>query len=215
MYQYLLFDLDGTLTDPKEGITKSFQYALDAFGVQEDLENLNPVIGPPLIDSFMELYGFDRERGLMAVEKYRERFATIGIHENAIYPGVIALLQKLKQAGKTIALATSKPTVFAKQILEEFGIDTYFDIIVGSEMDGTRNYKDEVISEVLEQLGHPDKTEVLMIGDRKQDIQGAKACGIASMGVGFGYAEPGELEEAGADYLTATMEELTTFLLAV
>ena len=213
MYDILLFDLDGTLTDPKEGITKSFQYALRCCGIEEELDNLNRVVGPPLIDSFQEFYGFDRERGLFAVEKYRERFASVGIHENALYPGTADMLRALKAAGRTVALATSKPIVFASQILDEFGIAEYFDVAVGSELDGTRNYKIEVIREVFRLLHFPDKARCLMIGDRKQDILGAKEFGIASVGVRFGYAEPGELEEAGAGFLVDSMEELREFLL--
>ncbi len=213
MYQYLLFDLDGTLTDPYEGITKSFQYALHAFGIEEDLKNLNPVIGPPLIDSFMNFYGFSKEEAELGVAKYRERFAVTGIHENTIYPGIPELLEDLKNHGYTLCLATSKPEIFAKQILENFDIAKHFSVVVGAELDGTRNYKKDVITEVLKQLGNPPLDKVLMIGDRKQDVDGAKACNIASMGVRFGYAEPGELESAGADYFSDTVEELRTFLL--
>lgn len=213
MYDILLFDLDGTLTDPKEGITKSFQYALQCCGVEEELENLNRVVGPPLIDSFMEFYGFDREKGLYAVEKYRERFAKIGIHENALFPGVPEMLRELRAAGKIITLATSKPIVFAEQILDEFKIAAYFHTAVGSELDGTRNYKIEVIQEVSRRLGNPDKNRFLMIGDRKQDVLGAKAFGIASLGVRFGYAEENELEEAGADYFADSVAELHGFLM--
>ncbi len=213
MYQYLLFDLDGTLTDPYEGITKSFQYALHAFGIEEDLKNLNPVIGPPLIDSFMNFYGFSKEEAELGVAKYRERFAVTGIHENTIYPGIPELLEGLKNHGYTLCLATSKPEIFAKQILENFDIAKCFSVVVGAELDGTRNYKKDVITEVLKQLGNPPLDKVLMIGDRRQDVDGAKACNIASMGVRFGYAEPGELEDAGADYFADTVEELKCFLL--
>ena len=213
MYQYLLFDLDGTLTDPYEGITKSFQYALASFGIEEKQEDLTWVIGPPLIDAFMGYYGFSKEQGEAAVAKYRERFSVTGLYENQVYPGILELLEKLQKAGKTICLATAKPEIFAKRILEKFGLAPYFSVVVGAELDGTRNYKKDVIAEVLLQLGNPPLEKVLMIGDRKQDIDGAKACGIKSMGVRFGYAEPGELENAGADYAVNTVAELTGFLL--
>ena len=213
MYRILMFDLDGTLTDPKEGITKSFQYALECCGIKEDLENLNRVIGPPLIDSFMEFYSFDREKGMYAVEKYRERFSKTGIHENALYPGIKELLRDLKKIGKTVALATSKPIIFAEQILEEFKIGEYFDVKVGSELDGRLSYKNEVIGEVLRRLGNPPKDSALMIGDRKQDIEGAKALGVHSLGVRFGYAEKGELERAGADYILDSVEDVRSFLI--
>lgn len=212
-YKYVLFDLDGTLTDPKEGITKSFQYALQFFDIQEELLNLLKVIGPPLLDSFMDFYGFTREKAEAAVEKYRERFREKGIYENALYPGVQEMLLDLKSHGAKIALATSKPQLFALQILEHFAIEKYFDVKVGSELDGTRNYKDEVIEEVLCQFGFPNRREVLMVGDRKHDILGAKKCGIDSAGVSFGYAEPGELEAAGADYILHSVKDLQMFLI--
>ncbi len=215
MYQNLLFDLDGTLTDPKEGITKSFQYALSFFGIEERLENLNRVIGPPLMDSFQEFYGFSKEQSACAVEKYRERFAVTGIHENAVYPGVLEMLDALQKQGKTLCLATAKPIVFARQILDTFDMAKYFSVVVGSELDGTRNYKKDIIAEVLSQLQNPPLASVLMIGDRRQDIEGAKQCAVDALGVRFGYAEPGELEEAGPKYYAASVEELKTFLLGV
>lgn len=213
MYKYLFFDLDGTLTDPYEGITKSFQYALNSFGIDEKTENLKWVIGPPLVNSFMVGYGMDKQTAFCAVEKYRERFAKIGIHENVLYDGITELLKNLKDTGKILALATSKPTVYAEQILKEFNIYDFFDVRVGSELDGRRNDKAEVIAEVLYRLGVSDKNQALMIGDRKHDILGAKRNGIDSLGVRFGYAECGELEEAGADYICDTIEALKLFLM--
>lgn len=214
MYQYLLFDLDGTLTDPYEGITRSFQYALKAFGVEEKQENLKRVIGPPLIDAFMEFYGFPREKGEKAVAKYRERFSTVGLFENRVYPGIPEMLSKLKDAGKVLCLATAKPEVFAERILERFDLARYFTVVVGAELNGTRNYKNEVITEVLNQLGNPLLGEVLMIGDRKQDIVGAKECGVSALGLRFGYAEPMELEDAGCEVYAETVKELEEYLLA-
>lgn len=214
MFQYLLFDLDGTLTDPYEGITRSFQYALQSFGVEEEQENLKRVIGPPLIDAFMEFYGFPREKGELAVAKYRERFSTVGLFENQVYPGIPEMLSALKDAGKTICLATAKPEVFAKRILEKFDLAKYFDIVVGAELDGTRNYKKEVIAEVLSQLDNPPLDKVLMIGDRRQDIDGARACGISVLGVRFGYAEPMELEDAGCEIYAETVTEMREYLLS-
>lgn len=214
MYQTILFDLDGTLTDPKEGITKCFQHALSCLGIEEtDMSRLMRVIGPPLIDSFKDFYGMDEERAKLAVEKYRERFAEIGIFENAVYPGVKEMLSELKQAGKTIALATSKPQVFAIRILENYELAPYFDVAVGAELSGERNYKHEVIQTVFDKLQITDKSQVVMVGDRRQDIEGAKKCGIDSIGVKFGYAEDGELEQAGATYLIDSVQELRNFLL--
>ncbi len=210
MYQYILFDLDGTLTDPKIGITSCVQYALHKLGIEEpDLDELEPFIGPPLTDSFREFYGFDDETVQQAVIYYRERFSTVGLFENDIYPGIAQMLERLKQAGRRLAVASSKPTVFVKQILEHFEILSYFDVVVGSELDGTRVKKEEVVEEALRQLlcdgnGH----DIVMVGDRKFDVEGAKAYGIDSIGVAYGYAACGELEEAGADVIVDTVEEL-------
>lgn len=213
MYNYILFDLDGTLTDPKLGITSCVQYALDKFGINEpDRDKLEPFIGPPLADSFREFYGFDDEKAQQAIAYYRERFSTIGLFENEIYPGIPQMLEELQKAGKHLAVASSKPTVFVTQILEHFGILTYFEVIVGSELDGTRAKKEEVVDEARRQLLRGDaakeQRDIAMVGDRKFDIEGAKAYHIASIGVTYGYAADGELEEAGADVIVGTVEEL-------
>lgn len=228
-YKYLLFDLDGTLTDPKEGITTSVQYALRAFGIEEpDLEKLKPFIGPPLQSSFMDFYGFDEEKAKGAVEKYREWFRPKGIYQNAIYPGIEEVLSRLKAGGKVLAVASSKPQIFVEQVLRHFGIYDYFTVIVGSELDGRRDKKEEVVEEALRQLGveavKGEGTEeehglgsgnlaAVMIGDRKFDIAGGKAHGLVTVGVAFGYAEEGELEAAGADYVVQTVEELGRLLM--
>lgn len=211
-YKYIFFDLDGTLTDPKEGITKCVQYALDCYGIHEETDNLLDFIGPPLVDSFMEFYGFSEDKALAAVEKYRERFAKIGIFENKVYDGVCEMLQKLTDSGRVPVLATSKPKVFADVIVKKFRLRPYLKMVSGSELDGTRNNKDEVIEYALKKLGCPVES-VIMVGDRRQDIIGAKKCGVASCGVRFGYAEPNELEEAGADYIVNSIDELTELLM--
>lgn len=220
MFQYCLFDLDGTLTDPREGITKSVQYALAKQGIDEpDITKLEFFIGPPLSDSFMSAYGMSKEKAEESVAFYRERFAPIGVLENKVYEGIPELLAALSKAGVTNAIASSKPTVFIHQILEHFGIKQYFDVIVGSELDGTRGTKEEVVEEALRQLGILEmaeaekKTSCAMIGDRKFDIQGAKAYGLTGIGVGFGFAEEGELEAEGADYIAETVEKLQELLL--
>lgn len=208
MKQYFLFDLDGTVADNGEGIFRSAQYALDAFGIHgESQENLRRFVGPPLDQSFMEFYGFSREQALEAVRKYRERYHVKGVLENHLYPGIPECLERLSQVGQ-VCLATSKPQVFARKILEMNGILPLFSQVVGAELDGTRTDKAQVIAAVLEFLGNPPKDQVLMIGDRKHDVLGAKAQGIQCVGVGYGYAPPGELEAAGADYLVPTVEEL-------
>lgn len=217
MYQYILFDLDGTLTDPKIGITTCVQYALHKMGIEEpDPDRLEPFIGPPLIDSFREFYGMNEEEAVRAVEYYRERFSTVGLFENEVYSGIPELLARLKKDGRKLAIASSKPTVYVKKILEYFSIYEYFDIIVGSELDGTRCRKEEVVEEALEQLSADDKfkkRDAVMIGDRKFDIEGAKAHQIPSIGVNYGYAADNELVEAGADCVVGNVKELSEVLL--
>ena len=219
MFEYILFDLDGTLTDPKLGITSSVQYALRALGIEEpSLDRLEPFIGPPLTDSFREFYGLEGERLATAIDKYRERFATQGIFENEIYPGIPQMLADLKAKDKLLAIASSKPTLFVEQILEHFEIRKYFDHVVGSNMDGTRGTKEEVVEETLRQMLTVEMTPaqkrdaVAMVGDRKFDIEGARAHGITSVGVLFGYAPEGELEEAGADYIVNSVRSLQVLL---
>ena len=220
MFQYCLFDLDGTLTDPREGITKSVQYALHHFGIEEpDLKKLEPFIGPPLKDSFMEFYGFSEEQAKKAIAVYRERFAPVGVLENQIFEGIPEMLQHLHQNGQKLAVASSKPIGFVRQILQHFGIDRYFDVVVGSELDGTRGTKEEVVEEALSQLGilelsdEEKKMNCAMVGDRKFDIQGAKAYGLTGIGVSFGFAGEGELKEEGADIIVDTVKALEEVLL--
>lgn len=212
-YKYIFFDLDGTLTDPQEGITNCVKYALEYCGIQEtDYAKLMCFIGPPLVYSFQEYYGFNEEKALEAVQKYRERFASVGIFENKAYDGIHDVLQTLVDSGHVLALATSKPRVFAEKIMAKYRLRPYFKLICGAELDGTRNNKDEVISHAIEKLGCP-RDNIIMVGDRKHDILGAKKCGIASCGVSFGYAEEGELEQAGADYIADNLSELLDVLM--
>ena len=214
MFELILFDLDGTLTDPKEGITNCVKYALKSFGIAENDESvLLKFIGPPLYDSFRKIYGFSHEDAIAAVEKYRERFTGIGIYENALFPDTVSVLKELKAAGKKLALATSKPYEFAERVLKNFDIYKYFDYAVGAEFDGTRGYKDEVINEVLRIYGETDLSKIIIVGDRNTDIIGAKKCKIASCGVRCGYAEEGELESAGADYIFDNLTGFKDFIL--
>lgn len=223
MNDYILFDLDGTLTDPKVGITTCVQYALASFGVEEpSLDKLTPFIGPPLKDSFKEFYGFDDDQAEAAVAKYRERFKDTGIFENQVYKGIPEMLKKLKAAGKKLAVASSKPTVFVERILEHFSIRRYFDVVVGSELDGTRTDKAEVIEEALGQLYSSRKEgealfavkrNTLMVGDRKFDVEGAKKEGVTSVAVTYGYGSMEELKAAKADYIVRSVEELEKLLL--
>ncbi|MBR3826035.1 MAG: HAD hydrolase-like protein [Lachnospiraceae bacterium] len=216
MKEYLLFDLDGTLMDPKLGITTCVQHALQSFGIEEpDLDKLEPFIGPPLKDSFMQFYGFDEKQAEAAVDKYRERFQDIGLFENEIYSGIREMLRTLQKKGMHLAVASSKPTVFVERILEHFKIRKYFEVVVGSELDGRRVNKDEVVQEALSRLfsgGFVDRAKVYMIGDRKFDIEGARAQEVESVGVSYGYGSIEELKEAGADYIVRTVGELENLL---
>lgn len=217
-FWYLLFDLDGTLTDPKLGITTSVQYALGKLGIDEpDLDKLEPFIGPPLQDSFEEFYGLDEQRIAEGVAFYRERYSTVGLFENSIYPGIDGMLAHLREAGKKLAVASSKPTAFVIPILQHFKIEQYFDAIVGSELDNSRYKKTDVVEEALRQLCQGDKSQydkAVMIGDRKFDIHAAQFFGMTGVGVSFGYAMAGELEQAGADYIADTVQELEAYLLS-
>ncbi len=217
MKKYLLFDLDGTLTDPKVGITTCVQYALKSFGIEEpDLDRLEPFIGPPLRDSFRKYYGFTPEQAEEAVAKYRERFQETGIFENEVYEGIPQMLRTLQSRGMHLAVASSKPEVFVNRILEHFQIGQYFEVVVGCELDGTRENKDEVVREALKRLsgGEPIQLEeVYMIGDRSYDVEGARALGVEAVGVTYGYGGMEELKEAKADYIVRSVEELQRFLL--
>lgn len=210
----ILFDLDGTLTDPKEGITKGVQYALKCYGIiEEDLDKLLCFIGPPLKEQFMKYCGFDEKKAEDAVSKYRELYSESGIFQNKVYEGVEELLRLLKDKGYRLAVASSKPEVFVKKIIEKYGISQYFEIAVGSELNGERSNKAEVIFEALRQLKIEDKSEVVMVGDREHDIIGAKKNNIKSVGVCFGYGEKKELEEAGADFIAKDIDELKNILI--
>ncbi|MEG0564942.1 MAG: HAD family hydrolase [Hungatella sp.] len=205
--------MDGTLTDPIIGITQSVQYALHAYGIEvEDLRELCPFIGPPLKDSFIEFYQFSETQASEAIQKYREYFAVTGLYENLEYPGIKEMLSHLRAAGKILLVATSKPELFARQILEHFQLDPYFEDIGGSNMDETRVKKADVIAYLLEKNHITDPTRVVMVGDRKHDILGAKALGIDSVGVLYGYGDRAELELAGADHIVATVAELEALL---
>ena len=208
-YEVIFFDLDGTLTDPGDGITNSVAHALKKYGIEvTDRTELYKFIGPPLHESFEKFYGFSREEAMKAVEYYREYYKVKGIYENSVYEGIETLLKKLKESEKKIVLATSKPEIFAKEILRHFAIDKYFDFIAGSNLDGTRTVKAEVIEYALSNCSVTDKNTVVMIGDREHDIIGAKKNGIDSIGVLFGYGSREELENAVATYIAETVNDI-------
>ena len=215
MYQYLLFDLDGTLTNPKEGITKSVQYALHHFGIDvDDPDTLTSYIGPPLIPSFVEFHGLTQEQALEALQVYRQRFASVGLFENEVLEGVPEMLCALKQKGRFLAVASSKPEAYVIRILEHFDLLQYFDEVVGASMDEKRSAKKDVIEEALHRMGKaPGDRNVLMIGDRMHDIEGARLCGLDSLGVYTGFAADGELEAAGATYVFHSIRSMADFLL--
>jgi phosphoglycolate phosphatase len=213
-YKYLLFDLDGTITDPKIGITKSFAHALQYFGIEvENLDTLCKFIGPPLRSSFMEYYGFSEADAKVAIEKYREYFGVTGLYENIVYDGMETVLQSLQSREKVLIVATSKPTVYAGRILEHFNLLQYFSFVAGSELNGERSQKAEVIQYALEQNNAPNLSDVIMIGDREHDIKGAKQVGIASLGVLYGYGDRNEFEKAGADFIAETVEDIGCLLI--
>lgn len=214
-FKYIFFDLDGTLTNPAEGITNSVAHALKYYGISvSDKTQLYKFIGPPLAQSFSEFYGFSPDKAKEAVDKYREYFADTGIFENKVYDYIPEVLSKLKKAGFSLAMATSKPEVFAKRIADKFELTQYFDFIGGSLLDNSRTDKGEVIEYVLSSL-KADREKTIMVGDRSHDILGAKKCSVKSVGVLYGFGNREELEKAGADYIAETPTQLGNLLLSL
>ncbi len=214
-YETVLFDLDGTLTDPGEGIANSVAYALNKYGIEvKDKKELYKFIGPPLYVSFSSFYGFSEERAREAITFYREYYRENGINECRLYDGIKDLLVGLKNAGYKLALATSKPEIFAHRVLENYDIHKYFDFIGGATTDEkTRSTKEQVIEYVLSNINATDATKIIMIGDRCFDINGAKAFGLDSIGVAFGYGTVEELKEAGATYIVNSPKEIEKLLI--
>ena len=214
MFKYVLFDLDGTLTDPKEGITGCVQYALESMGMNPpEKDKLLDFIGPPLVDSFIRRFGMSQEDAEFALKKYRERFSTVGMYENKVYDGVPQMLETLKKEGYILAVASLKPLVFVEKILEKFELKKYFSAIAGSDLEGTKHTKKQIIDDALAFLPPISPREVVMVGDRYQDIEGANEAGVFSIGVKYGYASENELENAGADFIANTPEEVTDIIL--
>lgn len=208
----VLFDLDGTLTDPYEGITKCVEHALAESGLAGlDERGLRSFIGPPLQDQFAAL-GLDEEGVGRAVSLYRERFTRHGLYENYVYGGIKDALDALGRASVRMAVATSKPTEFATRIVEHFDLGPYFVLVAGATLDGTCRKKADIIGFALASLGVAP-ADAIMVGDRAQDIDGARAHGMRSIGVDWGYADPGELEQAGADLIVHSPQELVKALL--
>lgn len=213
IYQTVFLDLDGTIIDSEQGIVNSVLYALRKFGIERQREKLLPFIGPPLISSFQEYTGLTKEEAEKAVEYYRENFSVKGVYEYKLYDGIKECLQELKAVGRRIVIATSKPENYAEMIVKHAGIEDYFDYICGGTMDGSRLTKEDVIEYALKKCGlQSGDSSVIMVGDRKHDIIGAKAYQLASAGVLYGFGNMEELQSAGADYLFLSPAELLHFL---
>ncbi|EJS02702.1 HAD family hydrolase [Bacillus mycoides] len=212
MYTTFLFDLDGTVTDPKKGIVNSVLYALEKVGIEElHVSELDSFIGPPIQQSFVERYNMNEGEVERAVFYFREYLKQRGLLENSVYEGIPNLLKQLKDTGNRLFIATSKPTIFARQVIEHFQLTNYFEDIIGSNLNGTRIKKEEIIAHILQQNEGLNKEEVVMIGDRKHDIIGANHNGIASIGVLYGYGSENELIEVSATYIAKDIEELHHF----
>ena len=209
MYQYVLFDLDGTITDPGMGITNAVMYTLEKYHLPvPPRQELYRFIGPPLKDCFAQFYGFSEEESLNAVKVYREYYGEKGLYENDVYEGMPELLQTLKAQGKILLTATSKPEPFAVKILEHYDLAKYFDFIGGATFDPSRSKKADVIAYVLNKWGITDLSKAVMIGDRKHDIIGAQENGLDSIGVLYGYGNLEEMQEAGATYVAPTVSDI-------
>lgn len=213
MIKNVLFDLDGTLTDPAEGITKSVAYALNKFNIYvSDLSVLNVFIGPPLTDSFKNYFDFSEEEAQIALKTYREYFSEIGMFENKVYDGIPKLLKKLQDNGIRVCLATSKPEKYAVEILKYFDLYKYFYFVAGNTMDEQRSRKEILINYIFENNPNFKAEETVMVGDRKYDIEGGIATGIKTVGVSYGYAEENELETANPTKIANSVKELEEIL---
>ena len=216
MIKCVIFDLDGTLIDSSEGITKSTQYALATYGIEEpDLSKLKVFIGPPLSYSFSKYYGFDEAKAREAVDRYRVRYKKLGIFECSLYPGVVESLEKLKEKGFLIGIGSSKPENSCVRILEYFDILKYFDYVVGSTEDGRIDTKEEVLNELFSRIGDIRKEEMCLVGDTIFDIEGANKVGIASIGVSFGFGNTREMHEAGAIAICDSMSDVTDTVIGI
>lgn len=213
---YAIFDLDGTLTDSSPGIINSIKYALNKMGIEEnDEKKLTNFVGPSLKSTFENHYFPVEKDYKQAIKYYREYFSTTGIFENSLYDDVNELLSILKGNDITIALATAKPTYFAKIILNHFDITSYFDVLVGSHLSGQRTDKKEIILEVKDQLGLPKGEQCVMIGDREYDIIGGKHHKMNTIGVKYGYAKENELKKANPDHIITNPLQIVEIIAGV
>lgn len=208
MIENILFDLDGTLTDPFEGITNSVIYALKKFGITEaDKAKLKCFFGPPLYQSFISFYNFKLDDAYKAVEYYREYFSVKGIYENRVYSGIENVLAELKKMGYRLIVATSKPQVFAEEILRHFNLAQYFDCVSGATLDSSRVEKSDIITYALKSFKVLPQSAI-MVGDRKHDIIGARKNLLKSIGVLYGYGDEAELKSAGADFIASSPQDI-------
>ncbi|MFT4038177.1 MAG: HAD hydrolase-like protein [Thermomicrobiales bacterium] len=213
-YDLVIFDLDGTLTDSHVGIARSVQHALAQFDiVVDDLDAMRPFVGPPLRDTFAGHYGFDPDQTVRAVAAYRERYGTVGLLENEMFPQTPALLQAVADTGATLVVASTKGEPFVHRILEHFALDHFFAVMGGASFDDAISTKADVISRVLRDLPEvPPPDRIIMVGDREHDIEGARELGIETISVRFGYAAPGELEAHAPLAIASTHDELAALL---
>ncbi len=208
-YDMIIFDLDGTLSNSKEGITKSVQYALKKMGIIEDnLENLVHHIGPPMKDEMLRCYGFSDEQATQATDYYRERYVPIGLYESDIYPGVEEMLVKLKKSGKYLAIATSKPQNMAEEVLKYLNIYEFFDTVMGAQLNGPRQSKAAVLEALFEKIQIKDRNKAILIGDTCFDVDGAKTVGIDCIGVSYGFGNTQEMLGHGAIAVVNNTKEL-------
>lgn len=216
MWKTVLFDLDGTLTDSAEGITKCVQHALVNMGYEApELDDLHCFVGPPLREMFMEYTGMSEADGERAVALYRERYVPTGIFENHLYPRIVKMLELFQKSGITMGVASSKPEVYVKQILEHFGIDDYFKVIVGSELNGERVHKKDVVEEAIRRLKmEKNKEQIVLVGDTKYDVEGAREVGIQCIGVTYGYGDQEELEASKPVYLAESVSDVAECILS-
>ena len=213
MIENILFDLDGTLTDPALGITNSLIYSLKAFNIEvKDRPELYCCIGPPLLERYQTMWGFSPEQSRRALDIYREYFEDKGIYENEVYNGIAELLSSLKKSGKRIYLATGKPEIYAKEILRYFDLEKYFTFAAGNSMSEDRHKKSDVIKYLMENCPEVTSKNSIMVGDREFDVQGAYECDMECIGVLYGYGSREELENAGAKYICKNVSELSELL---
>ena len=212
-YNVIIFDLDGTLSDSGEGITKSVQYALKKLNIiEEDLQNLKHFVGPPLKAEFIKTYHLTEEQGADAVRFYRERYIPTGIYETSLYEGVRELLDRLKADEKIIAMATSKPQPLAEEVLRFLGIEDYFDFVMGADLIGGKQSKEDVLNALLEVLPIKDKSQMIMVGDTSFDVLGAASVGVSCIGVTYGYGNKKEMSENGAIAVVDTALQLLDYI---